>query len=68
MMNANATGFMLQTMFFLVNHNATNLMQTVFTDSTPEPIDPNETKCYGAYGCFPINFPWTSEHRAHSVL
>jgi len=67
-MELNATGFMLQTMFFLVNHNATDFMDTVFNEVTPQPVDPNETRCFGSYGCFPIGFPWTSEQRAHSVL
>ncbi|XP_070507866.1 pancreatic lipase-related protein 2-like [Chironomus tepperi] len=67
-MELNATGFMLQTMFFLVNHNATDLMDTVFNEVTPHPIDPNETRCFGSYGCFPIGYPWTSEQRAHSVF
>lgn len=67
-MNPNATGFMLQTMLFMVNHTSDNLMEHVFNDTIPHPLDPNEEKCFGAYGCFPINQPWESESRAHNVL
>jgi hypothetical protein len=24
-------------------------------------------RCYGFYGCFPVDFPWRSDQRAHSV-
>ena len=67
-MSSNATGFMLQTMLFMVNHSSTDFMHTVFNETLPHPIDPNEEKCFGAYGCFPIGFPWACESRAHNVL
>lgn len=28
--------------------------------------DPDAPRCYHAYGCFPIEYPWTTEHRAVS--
>lgn len=24
-------------------------------------------RCYGVYGCFPVDYPWNCEQRAHSV-
>lgn len=65
-MELNATGFMLQTMFFLVNHNATDFMNIVFNETAPQKNDPNEVRCFGSYGCFRIDYPWTSEQRAYS--
>lgn len=29
--------------------------------------DPNQPRCYGVYGCFPIEYPWKSEQRLVSL-
>lgn len=29
--------------------------------------DPNQPKCYGVYGCFPTEYPWTTDQRRISL-
>lgn len=63
-MDANASsGFMLQTMLYLVNHNATTLMNTIYNERVEPLQDPHDTKCFGVYGCFPVTGPWMIENR-----
>ncbi|XP_030380899.1 pancreatic triacylglycerol lipase [Scaptodrosophila lebanonensis] len=65
---ANSTGgLMLQTMLYLANHTSRAAVNTLI-DLPPAPkSDINEVKCYGVYGCFPINGPWTSGTRSINV-
>lgn len=53
-MNSNnaSSGFMLQTMLYLVNHNTSALMNTVFNEKFEPITQQNETRCFGVYGCF----------------
>lgn len=63
-MDSNSTGgFMLQTMLYLVNHNSSNLMHTVYNEKFEPLEDPNEVRCFGAYGCFSVLGPWMIENR-----
>ncbi|KAL5277863.1 PNLIP family protein [Megaselia abdita] len=60
---ANSTGaLMLQTMLYLANHSTNSIY-----DLPAQKIDPNEVKCYGVYGCFPINGIWLSGIRQVNV-
>ncbi|XP_065362734.1 pancreatic triacylglycerol lipase [Calliphora vicina] len=65
---ANSTGgLMLQTMLYLANHTSRAAVNTLI-DLPPAPkSDPNEVKCYGVYGCFPLNGPWTAKTRQINV-
>lgn len=65
-MDSNSTGgFILQTMLYLVNHNASNLNATdaIYNERFELPFDANETRCYGAYGCFDVMGPWMIDNR-----
>lgn len=50
-MNSTNSGFMLQTMLFLVNYNTTNVLDTIYDEKIDPPQD-STVKCYGIYGCF----------------
>ncbi|XP_023167600.2 pancreatic lipase-related protein 2 [Drosophila hydei] len=65
---ANTTGgLMLQTMLYLANHTSRAAVNTLI-DMPPAPkSDINEVKCFGVYGCFPINGPWNTVTRTISV-
>jgi hypothetical protein len=56
---------MLQTMLYLVNHNATTLMNSIYNERV-EPFQPNDTRCFGVYGCFPVTGPFMIENRAQA--
>lgn len=43
-------------------------MELIPFETLDRPENPNEIRCYGLYGCFSIDFPWKSEHRAFAVL
>lgn len=64
---ANSTGgLMLQTMLYLANQSS-RAVNTLY-DFPPAPkSDLNEIKCYGVYGCFPLNGPWTTNTRQINV-
>ncbi|EDW52995.1 pancreatic triacylglycerol lipase [Drosophila sechellia] len=65
---ANTTGgLMLQTMLYLANHTSRAAVNTL-VDLPPAPkSDINEVKCFGVYGCFPINGPWNTVTRSINV-
>ncbi|EDW29699.1 GL14903 [Drosophila persimilis] len=65
---ANTTGgLMLQTMLYLANHTSRAAVNTLI-DLPPAPkSDINEVKCFGVYGCFPINGPWNTVTRSINV-
>ncbi|XP_064555542.1 pancreatic triacylglycerol lipase [Drosophila montana] len=65
---ANTTGgLMLQTMLYLANHTSRAAVNTLI-DLPPAPkSDINEVKCFGVYGCFPINGPWNTVTRTINV-
>lgn len=54
-MNATATGFMLQTMLFMVNYNNSNILDTIYDEKIAQPQDSSEVRCYGVYGCFGVD-------------
>lgn len=56
-MDANSSGFMLQTMLYLVNHNS-SVMNTIYNEKVEPLKDPHITRCYGSYGCFPVTGVW----------
>lgn len=63
-MDSNSTGgFMLQTMLYLVNHNATTLMNTIYNEKFEPLGNPEEERCFGVYGCFSVLGPWMIENR-----
>ncbi|GLV44467.1 uncharacterized protein CBL_10271 [Carabus blaptoides fortunei] len=68
--NNGTSGVLLQTFFMLAvqNQNDSNDIEsnTLYYQQIGKEI--NATKCYGAYGCFPISAPWTSEHRPVSLF
>lgn len=54
-MDLNSTsGFMLSTMLYLVNHNSTSLMDTIYNEKVDLSSDPNEVRCFGVYGCYSV--------------
>ncbi|XP_019559646.3 pancreatic triacylglycerol lipase-like [Aedes albopictus] len=64
----NHTGFLLQTMLYMANHQWNNsLFNTIhnvtLTSNNTLPLDDNLTRCYGVYGCFPLGYPWVDEKR-----
>ncbi|XP_020804936.1 pancreatic triacylglycerol lipase [Drosophila serrata] len=65
---ANTTGgLMLQTMLYLANHTSRAAVNTL-VDLPPAPkSDINEVKCFGVYGCFPLNGPWNTVTRSINV-
>lgn len=65
-MDANSTGFMLQTMFYLINHNASTLMDTIYNERFEPAVGANDTRCYGVYGCFNTTGPWMINDRAQA--
>ncbi|XP_013099645.2 pancreatic triacylglycerol lipase [Stomoxys calcitrans] len=61
---ANSTGgLMLQTMLYLANHTNRAAMDTLIDLPPSTKADVNEVKCYGVYGCFPLNGPWHTKTR-----
>lgn len=55
---------------YALNSNETQPVYTLddIYDENKEVIDDKYfERCYGFYGCFPVEFPWKSEQRAHSV-
>ncbi|XP_058063244.1 pancreatic lipase-related protein 2 [Anopheles bellator] len=69
---SNSTGFLLQTILFLANHQYNNSLinliqnRTLSAESnatTGELSVPEDVRCYGVYGCFPITYPWIDEKR-----
>lgn len=61
-MSANASGFMIQTMLYLVNHNVTTLTD-IYAEKVEPLADPYDVRCFGVYGCFPVIGPWMIENR-----
>lgn len=65
--NATNGSVLLQTIMFIMN-------QSSFQDANFNYYyldvgkGTNVTKCYGMYGCFQLNDPWTSEHRPVSYF
>ncbi|XP_067641470.1 pancreatic triacylglycerol lipase isoform X2 [Eurosta solidaginis] len=58
---ANTTGsLMLHTMLFLANQTSNNSVD-------PPPSESSDVKCYGVYGCFPLDGPWQSKTRQFNV-
>ncbi|XP_034480931.1 pancreatic lipase-related protein 2 [Drosophila innubila] len=65
---ANTTGgLMLQTMLYLANHTSRAAVNTLIDLPPAAKSDINEVKCFGVYGCFPINGPWNTVTRTISV-
>ncbi|EAT36808.1 AAEL011144-PA [Aedes aegypti] len=59
---ASHTGFMLQTMLFMVNHPWNNSLYRAIHNVPNTNIDKG-SRCYGIYGCFSFDYPWVSERR-----
>ncbi|XP_039961504.1 pancreatic lipase-related protein 2 [Bactrocera neohumeralis] len=65
---SNSTGgLMLQTMLYLANQTSRAAVNTLVDLPPAQKSDGNEVKCYGVYGCFPLNGPWTTETRQINV-
>ncbi|XP_061394239.1 pancreatic triacylglycerol lipase-like [Musca vetustissima] len=65
---ANSTGgLMLQTMLYLANQTNRAAIDTLIDMPAAAKADLNEVRCYGVYGCFPLNGPWTSTTRQINV-
>lgn len=62
-MDSNSTGTMLQTMFYLLNVNATPSLENMYNERVEPSQDFNETRCFGVYGCFSVTGPWMIENR-----
>uniref|UniRef100_A0A1A9X5G7 Lipase domain-containing protein n=1 Tax=Glossina brevipalpis TaxID=37001 RepID=A0A1A9X5G7_9MUSC len=60
-------GLMLQTMLYLANHTTRMTDDTLNDLPAVTTSDPNEVKCYGVYGCFPLSGPWTTNSRQINV-
>ncbi|KAL9882889.1 pancreatic triacylglycerol lipase isoform 2-T3 [Glossina fuscipes fuscipes] len=60
-------GLMLQTMLYLANHTTHTAVHSSNDLLAATTSDPNEVKCYGVYGCFPLNGPWTTNTRRINV-
>ncbi|XP_058127007.1 pancreatic triacylglycerol lipase-like [Anopheles ziemanni] len=69
---SNTTGFLLQTMLYMANHEYNNSLINLIhnktlsaetNQTTGEFSLPEEVRCYGVYGCFPITYPWVDEKR-----
>lgn len=58
-----SSGFMLQTMLYLVNHNASTLVNSVYNERFEPAANVNETRCFGVYGCFEVDGPWAKDSR-----
>ncbi|XP_055615911.1 pancreatic lipase-related protein 2-like [Toxorhynchites rutilus septentrionalis] len=66
MQATNTTGFMLQTMLYMVNHGWNNSLYNAIhnVSSTGNmSLSPEDTRCYGVYGCFPLTYPWVDDKR-----
>ncbi|KAH8275908.1 hypothetical protein KR026_012470 [Drosophila bipectinata] len=65
---ANTTGgLMLQTMLYLANRTSRATLNTLVDLPPATKSDINEVKCFGVYGCFPINGPWNTVTRTIGV-
>ncbi|XP_053678359.1 pancreatic triacylglycerol lipase [Anopheles nili] len=69
---ANHTGILLQTMLLMANHEYNNSLMKVIHNqplstennkTSGEFSIPEDVRCYGVYGCFPITYPWIDEKR-----
>uniref|UniRef100_A0A1B0FEN7 Lipase domain-containing protein n=1 Tax=Glossina morsitans morsitans TaxID=37546 RepID=A0A1B0FEN7_GLOMM len=60
-------GLMLQTMLYLANHTTRTAVDRSNELLAVTASDSNEVKCYGVYGCFPLNGPWTTNTRRINV-
>ncbi|XP_017479648.1 PREDICTED: pancreatic triacylglycerol lipase-like [Rhagoletis zephyria] len=65
---SNSTGgLMLQTMLYLANQTSRAAVNTLVDLPPSQKSDVNEVKCYGVYGCFPLDGPWTTPTRQINV-
>ncbi|KAL1375308.1 hypothetical protein pipiens_004702 [Culex pipiens pipiens] len=66
---SNSTGFLLQTMLLMANHQWNNsLYNAIHNVSSSDgagnvTLTEENTRCYGVYGCFPLTYPWVDEKR-----
>ncbi|KXJ72794.1 hypothetical protein RP20_CCG017257 [Aedes albopictus] len=60
---AGHSGFMLQTMLFMVNHPWNNSLHRTIHSGTTSTSFNEESRCYGVYGCFSLGYPWVDEMR-----
>ncbi|XP_054729553.1 pancreatic triacylglycerol lipase [Anastrepha obliqua] len=65
---SNSTGgLMLQTMLYLANQTSRAAVNTLVDLPPAQKSDLNNVRCYGVYGCFPLDGPWTTETRQINV-
>lgn len=71
LVNTSSTGgFLLQTMLYFANytdHSQNNTLEDFYHLPAGAETDKHKPQCYGVYGCFSIEYPWTTETRLVSL-